>query len=363
MLANGEWRATATSSNPKVTGYAISGLYRPHGWRSWGDIASDWTKAKRTRDSSLLRVLVNTDLGQTWDVTDGQSADPGTLLGRVEPEYTTGCPAGVLVVTAGIDVQEDRIELEIVGWGIEEESWSLDYRIIRGDTEQSEVWATLDEVLLRRIPHPLVAMGIAVSATCVDAGFRTQKVCEYTKARRSRRVFPVKGASSTEQAPRPIWGGRPTKSDRGKHDLFIVGVDSAKEALAARLAIETEGPGYCHFAKPHNDEAYFWQLTAEKLRTKYKNGRAIHYWWKPANRRNEALDCRVYAIAALKALLAMGMRLPVARRKAPRPAAEPGAAPNPDALPSTPTPRLVPRPPPRSPSPHPTAPKRPRSFW
>lgn len=308
MLQRGEWQATAESSNPKVTGYHISGLYRPHGWRSWGDIAADWVKATRTKDTALQRVLVNTDLAQTWDLVDGHSVDPGSLAWRVE-DYGASCPAGVIFVTAGVDVQGDRLEVEIVGWGVEEESWSLDYRVIAGDPGGHEVWSVLDALLLERRPHPTQSEGVSVMAACVDAGFMTQRVCEFTRERRQRRVWATKGVASTAHSPHPIWNNRPGKPMHGKFDVYAVGVDTAKELLAARLQIEEPGPGYCHFGGPHNDDRYFAQLTAERLRTRYHNGRAVHFWWKPDNRRNEALDCRVYATAALKSLLAMGMRL------------------------------------------------------
>jgi phage terminase large subunit GpA-like protein len=112
---------------------------------------------------------------------------------------------------------------------------------------------------------------------------------------------------------------------RGKYDVYAVGTDTAKELLFARLLIDRPGPGYCHFSKPHNDEVYFFQLTAEKLRTRHKDGRPVYFWWKPDNRRNEALDCRVYAMAALKSLLAMGVRLEGRPKPAPS-AATPAAA-------------------------------------
>ena len=334
MLAKGEWRATTASSNPKVVGYFLSGLYRPHGWRSWGDIAVDWVKAKRTKDTAKLRVIINTDLGQTWDVSDGQSVDPSSLMGRRE-DYGSTCPDGVCLVTAGVDVQGDRLEVEFVGWGADEESWSLDYKILHGDPGQREVWALLDEQLLRRFDPPRArgkTAGLGVSAACVDAGFKTQTVCDFARARRTRRIWAIKGAANTQHSPHPIWSVRPGKPMKGKYDLYTVGSDTAKELLYARLHIDQPGPGYCHFSKPHNDEVYFFQLTAEKLRTKYRDGRAIYFWWKPDNRRNEALDCRVYATAALKSLLAMGMRLDASPKRAasataPEAATRPGGTP------------------------------------
>ena len=339
MLEHGEWRATATADNPKVHGYWITGLYRPHGWRSWGDIASDWVKATRTKDTALLRVVVNTDLGQTWDLTDGHAVDPGTLMARVEPP-SVECDQRVIVLTAGVDVQGDRLEMEIVGWGEYEESWSVHYQVIQGDPVHGDVWDILDEILLTPIPHPLFPAGIMIQAVAVDSGYSTQRVCEFTRPRRHRRVWAVMGAKTAQHTPRPIWNKKPTKPGRGKYDVYIVGQDTAKAQLSARLSIEEEGPGYCHFSGPHNDEAYFAQLTAEKLRTKYRNGRAVFYWWKPDHKRNEALDCRVYATAALHGLRASGFKL---SRPKPKPKPKPQSVPSAAPRASAPAPRPAPR--------------------
>ena len=214
----------------------------------------------------------------------------------------------MVVITAGVDVQGDRLEVEFVGWGVGEESWSIDYTVIPGDPAHSEVWDVLDDLLLSRFPR---AGGgeLGVSAACVDAGFMTQRVCEFTLRRRTRCIWAIKGTANAIHSPRPIWSARPSKPAKGKYQLYAVGVDTAKELIYGRLSIDAPGPGYCHFSKPHNDQAYFYQLTAERLRTRYHNGRAVVFWWKPDNRRNEALDCRVYALAALKGLLAGGRRL------------------------------------------------------
>jgi phage terminase large subunit GpA-like protein len=211
----GEWRPTAESRHPKVTGYFISGLYRPHGWRSWGDIALDWEKASRTKDTALQRVLVNTDLAETWEVTDGHAVDGHTLMARLE-SYGPACPPGVLAVTAGVDVQADRLEVEIVGWGVDEESWSLDYKVLRGDPEGPELWDMLDALLLQPIARQGDAGPIHIAAACVDAGFMTQRVCEWTRARRTRRIWAIKGVVNSLQSPHAIWNVHPKKPGKGK---------------------------------------------------------------------------------------------------------------------------------------------------
>ena len=114
--------------------------------------------------------------------------------------------------------------------------------------------------------------------------------------------------STANGSARPIWPKRPTKAAKGKVSLFTIGVDAAKEAIYGRLKVLEPGAGYCHFPMDR-DLAYFEQMTAERLRTKYSSGFPRQYWWKPDGKRNEALDCRVYAYAALHGLFSMGLNL------------------------------------------------------
>lgn len=126
----------------------------------------------------------------------------------------------------------------------------------------------------------------------------------FCKGKEKRRIWAIKGGAGK----RPIWPRRPSKANKGKINLFMIGVDAAKEAIYARLKKETIGAGYCHFPMDR-DAQYFEQLTVEKQRTKYVKGHAQAYWWKPDGARNEALDCRVYGYAALHGLLSMGLSL------------------------------------------------------
>lgn len=370
MLAKGEWRPTAVSRDPNVHGVWLSGLYRPYGWRGWGAIAADWDRAVKAGDTHALQVIVNTDLGETWDEAQGVSADPDILSARVEDYGTKGpatpggrpaptAPAGVIVVTAGVDVQGDRLEVEIVGWGAGRESWSLDYLIISGSTSGSDVWEALDSVLTGEIVREGGGPALGVSVACVDAGDGnvSQRVYEWTRARRTRRVFAVHGQASAEGKPRPIWPKRPTKPQRGKYDLYMVGTDTAKGDLLRFLGVPEPGPGYCHFSAPHNDARYFDQLTSERLRKVWHKatGKTTTRWVKPQKRRNEALDCRVYAMAALEAWLSYGHRLEPRRVRA----AVARPAPNPAPAMTRPAPATTPRPAPGH------RPQRPRrdSVW
>ena len=230
--------------------------------------------------------------------------DEESLIARRE-QYGPAVPAEVAALTCGVDVQDDRLEIELVGWGHDEESWSCDYKIIWGDPSAPGLWHELEQYLTATFEHETLAAGLPIHAACLDTGgHHTQAAYAFCRGRERQRIWAIKGLAGK----RPIWPKRPTKAAKGKVNLFGIGVDAAKEAVFARLKKSEYGAGFCHFPLDR-DAAYFEQLTAERLRTRYVKGFARLYWWKPDGRRNEALDCRVYAYAALHGLLSMGMNL------------------------------------------------------
>lgn len=293
MLQNGEWRAeNANSSNSNVAGLHLNELYSP--WVSWSKIVSELLKAKLLPET--LKTWVNTTLGETWDEQGGETIDETLLISRTE-NWGEYAPSPVVIVTAGVDVQNDRLELEIVGFGSGQESWSLDYRIIHGDPARDEVWRDLDNILEQTIKHES-GINLRIACTFIDSGgHHTQSVYAYCKKRQLRRVFAIKGSSIPGK---PIVS-RPSISNRLRVKLFSIGTDTAKEMLYSRFKITEPGAGYCHFPS-HYDEQYFKQLTAEQVVTRYHKGFPVRRWEKPKGRRNEALDCRVYALAALHIL-------------------------------------------------------------
>lgn len=285
----GEWRATATGDG-RTAGFHLSGLYSP--WTPLEDAVRDFLASKR--DPMRLKTWVNTFLGETWE-EQGERVDDVDLMERRE-DFGDEVPDEVLLITAGIDVQDDRLELEVVGWGRGEESWSLDYRTLYGDPSTPELWMQLDEVIKQKHTHPLYGEMI-IRASCIDSGGHyTQQVYNYARQRAGQRVFAIKGVGGEGK---PIIG-RPTKNNIGKINLFPVGTDTAKELVYARLKMTEAGGGYCHFPLDREPE-YFRMLTAEKKVTKYFKGRPKREWVK-VRQRNEALDCRVYATAALAVL-------------------------------------------------------------
>lgn len=296
----GKWKATSEGDG-KTAGFHLSGLYSP--WTPLEDSVRDFLASKR--DPMRLKTWVNTFLGETWE-DQGEQVDDHDLMQRAE-DWGGELPDDVLLLTAGVDVQDDRLELEVVGWGRGEESWSIDYQTIYGDPSTADLWMQLDQTLQQKFVHPTHGEMVIRSA-CVDSGGHyTQQVYNYCRARAGRKVFAIKGVGGEGK---PI-AGRPTKNNIGKINLFPVGTDTAKELIYSRLKIVEEGEGYCHFPVGRHEE-YYRMLTAEKKVTKYFKGRPKREWVK-IRTRNEALDCRVYATAALAIL---NLNLEVVYRRA-----------------------------------------------
>lgn len=268
-------------------------------FRRLRDIVQSYLEKLRIGD---LQSFMNVSGAETFE-EKGEQADPEGLASRARAAaYSSGqVPMGGLVLTAGVDMQPDRLEVEIVAWGAAEESWSVDYQVLWGDPDAGDVWDELEELLSGTWEHESGAQ-LALTAACVDTGGtggNTQSAYEWLRGKTGRRIFAVKG-----QAPsfgKPIVQA-PSRKQSGKTkrkvDLFMVATDEAKLTVMRRLAVAKPGPGYCHF--PNDREAdYFQQLTAEKLVTRYVKGFPVREWHK-TRPRNEALDCRQYALAALK---------------------------------------------------------------
>ncbi len=287
----GEWRGAKPFKGH--ASYHLNELYST--FRRLRDIVQSYLDKIATDD---LQTFVNVSLAQTWEET-GEQADPDGLIARAE-SFVAPIPAGGLVLTAGVDMQQDRLEVEIVAWGHGEESWSVDYQVLWGDPLQGDVWEDLEELLSSTWLHESGAQ-LAVMAACVDTGGtggNTQAAYEWLRGKTGRRIFGVKGVSGWG---RPIVAA-PTRKRSGqsarKVDLFLVGVDEAKLTVMRRLSVQRPGPGFCHVPRDRGADWYS-QLTAEKLMTRYVKGFPVREWHQ-TRPRNEALDCRVYALAALK---------------------------------------------------------------
>ncbi|MBF0141089.1 MAG: phage terminase large subunit family protein [Magnetococcales bacterium] len=302
MLEAGKWIPSAVTKDGKTAGFHISALYNPHGWLSLGEIAVEYYSSYR--DPFQLKVWMNTKLGELWEES-AEGIESEGLLGRREKAWKY-LPVGVLVLTASVDVQGNRLEVEVVGWGMGEESWSVDYVVLMGDPSGTQVWHDLESLLTRTYPHSLQVPDMKISAVAIDTGGHNFiDVANYCRPRQGRKIWAIKGRGGQGV---PIWPKRPSNKNKGRVPLYTVGVDSCKEAIYARLKIDKPGPGYMHFTI-ERDGVYFDQLTSEKVSTTYRKGRAVRTWVIPDGVRNEALDCRVYALAALHGLYSVGLQL------------------------------------------------------
>lgn len=299
MLNAGEWQAMAPGDG-RTVGFHINSLYSPLGWKSWAEIVAEFLQAKG--DAALLKTFVNTVLGETWEEEYATKLGAEDLKTRVE-FYTPGvAPARSLVVTAAVDVQDNRLAVKLVGWGRDEEGWVIDHMEIYGDPAQQKVWQQLDEVILKPVAHEL-ADPVKIAATAIDSGGHfTSEVYAYCRDRRQHGVFAIKGQS--QRGKPPI--GKPTKVDlnwkgrtiKGGAEVYPVGSDTIKSTVFARLKLNEPGAGYLHFHAELPDD-YFQQLTAEKQITRYVKGFPVREWVKKSGARNEALDVMVYNYAAL----------------------------------------------------------------
>ena len=288
-VRQGEWKATEEFTG--IAGFHINGIYSP--WTPLSDAVRDFLSAKRMPET--LRVWTNVYLAESWE-DQGERISELDVMDRAEA-YGDKIDHRVVLVTAGIDCQNDRLECEIVGWGRDEESWSLDYKIIYGDPSTPQIWNDLDTLLKTRYETE-DDRTLDIRAACIDSGGHyTQAVYNFVRPREGRRIFAIKGMAGET---RPIVS-RPTRNNIGKIRLFTLGVDNIKELIFSRLKIQSEGAGYCHFPDDRSDE-YFKQLAAsEKIITKFHKGFPRREFVKTRTR-NEALDCRVYAIGALAIL-------------------------------------------------------------
>jgi phage terminase large subunit GpA-like protein len=297
MLNGGEWRSTCPDNADKTrAGYHISALYSPIGWKSWEKVAKQWIEAQG--NPKKLQTFINNVLAETWE-EKGESIDEHAIAQRAEHYGPDILPDGVLVITSGVDVQPNRLEVEVVGWGLGEESWSIDHKVIMGDPNGPVVWQLLDLYLATEYRHP-VGVSLRVARSFVDTGGEnTQAVYAYVGVREHLGIYGIKGMGGDGKPP----VGPPSKSNLGKIPLVPLGTFVLKDTIYGRLRIEEPGPGYMHFRKSYAAD-YYKQLTAEEVRTKHNSkGFPVREWYKKsAGSRNEVLDCWQYALASFISL-------------------------------------------------------------
>lgn len=274
-------------------------------WRSWEEIIKDFKNAnddfKNTGSYEALKVFVNTALGESWELR-GKSADDDSLIIRREL-YSADLPEGVLLLTAGVDVQDDRFEIEVVGWGKGYESWGIQYHKIYCNPAKQESWEKLEKFLENEYYFEK-GNSLLIAAACIDTGgHHTDESYHFLNKmeKKNKRIYGVKGMGG---AGFPLIY-KESRNTKNKVKIFILGVDAGKEKIFARLQIEEIGAGYCHFPlneEKKYDEVYMKGLNSEQLVTSIVNGRAKNKWVKKSGARNEPLDLRNYATAAAEIL-------------------------------------------------------------
>ncbi|MCK5932925.1 MAG: phage terminase large subunit family protein [Fulvimarina manganoxydans] len=300
LLAEGEWRATATGDG-KTAGFHLPGLLSP--FESWADQALQHEQAGN--DPVRLQVWVNTVLGETWEDRGGDGLDGDTLATRQE-SVTETVPAFACVLTGAVDVQGDRLEAKVMAWGPGEEAAVIALQRFPGDPSGPQVWQRLDEWLRREWASER-GPSLPLRAVCIDTGgHHTRAAYDFCRPRGYRNVWAIKGHNQPGALP---WPRQTPKAAPGAPPLFMVGVNALKDTIAARLSIAEPGPGKVHFTGVVPAD-YFDQLAAERRLTRHVHGRAIASWEKrPGVHRNEALDLFVYCLAALTGLQQRGLNL------------------------------------------------------
>jgi phage terminase large subunit GpA-like protein len=300
MLAKGVWRATCPEKANKIkVGYHINSLYSPLGWYSWAMAAEDYDAA--LKDVTKMKAFVNTVLGLEYK-EDSDAPEWEQLYDRRE-DYPLDKPRkNVAFLTAGVDIQKDRIEVEVVGWIMGKTSQSVTYRVLMGKTEEKEVWKKLAAMLSEQWEREDGVM-MPIRMMAIDTGYNTSHVHDFAKKYDVTRVVPIRGVDKQGviiASPRQVDVTRSGKKI-GQTKVWGVGVSMLKSELYAWLKLRKEEDGtipdgYCHF--PQYDSHYFRGITAEVVEYKInKKGFRVYEWVKKYDR-NEPLDCRVYARAA-----------------------------------------------------------------
>lgn len=296
----------AQRQHATTRGFQLSSLYATIGY-TWKNIVIDWYKAQRG-GAETLKTFINTVLAESWE-EKGEQLDDDLLYNRREI-YQADVPEGVKLLTAAVDTQNNRFEVEVQGWGAGFENWRIEYHVIYGDLKQPKIWKDLDEYL-KRTWTDIEGNRFGIVCTCMDSGGHfTNEVYQFTKARLARNIFAIKGESAGDGTYKPLIIGT-SNTNRYKATVIRLGVDEGKakvvDALKAPMVDELgdKMPGYVHFpaTTPERNRGYerdyFDGLTAESLQERKKLGKTFYVWIKNKPR-NEPFDLAVYNRAAIE---------------------------------------------------------------
>jgi phage terminase large subunit GpA-like protein len=305
MLENGIWQATAPGTGITI-GFHINSLYSPVGWKSWPELVDEFLKCKG--DRPRLKTFINTSLGETWDEDQGVKFGIKELRERLDIYPLSIAPKDVLIITAAVDVQDNRFEIFYWGWGRDEESWIISYQVIYGEPSKPEMWAKLAEVLDKPIEHEIAAPMLPAVVEIDSGGHFTHEVYQFTRENKAKKWLAIKGQS---QKGKPAIG-RPTSVDVNYKNqilksgalLFPVGTDTVKDVLFERMKNNNaHGAGCVHISNEVSDD-FLNQITSEKKIIKYINRQATSFWvLKKPGTRNEAWDGFVYCYSGLQYIL------------------------------------------------------------
>ena len=307
MLRQGQWQASAVAQDPLTVGFHLSSLYSPVGWLSWQQIAQNWEAAKGSDEAR--RSFKNSILGQSW-VEQGEAPDWQRLYDRREPYPRGVVPEGGLTLTAGADIQKDRIEVSIWAWGKGLESWLVDHVVIEAAPEQAASWEQLAQLMAQSWPHAR-GSSLVISKLGIDTGYQAPAVYAWARRQGFAQVVPVKGVDGFHRSA-PVSG--PTFVDataqgrrlRRRVKLWTVAVATFKSETYRWLNLQRPTDevrqggcpaGYVHLPDSIDAE-WVKQLAAEQLVTIKTRRGFTKLEWQKLRERNESLDCRVYARVA-----------------------------------------------------------------
>ena len=285
MVAAGRWHRTRSEVEGHA-GFRLNALVSLHANAAWPKLVAEFLAVKD--DPLTLQTFVNTILAQGWR-GEGDELDESDLAARAEGWGLDPVPEAVLAMTAGCDVQHDRLEITLTGWGDDGTAFILGHKVLWGEWDAPETWAALDELLGQRFRHALGGR-IGIEAMAIDAGDGTtmNAVTAFATPRTRRKVVAIKGAPGN----RPPIERAGSKTKTGAR-LWIVGVDTIKTQLFARLGRE----GLVRFSADL-PPVWFEQLASERAVVRYRRGQPVRSFERIPGKRAEALDCTVYAFAA-----------------------------------------------------------------
>ena len=294
ILSLGRWVPQNPGASSK--GYHINSLCSP--WVNLYELVDEFVKVTHNKDKDGLMEFVNLKLGECWDEQLTRD-DWQRLYDRRENYPANTLPPGALIITCGVDVQHDRLEASVYAWGAGKECWGVEHRVMYGSPESESTWSQLDQLLQKKYKL-FIGAEVNIACTFIDSGDGkvTNEVYKYTVNRQALRVFAIKGRGGFGLP----FISPPTKNNLFGATLFSLGVDSGKSILFNRLKIEDIGPGFVHYDAAEESgftENFFKQLTAEIFVQTFEKGRVIMKFVK-IRERNEALDCAIYASAALE---------------------------------------------------------------